>query len=139
MQLETVGRGQVPPELVLLPHNEGKPPAKGVGPFPGDEVEHAGRAAGRVDEAGEDLERGGLAGPVGAEERNHLARLDGETDAIDGADFLVLAPEQTADGAQKARVLLEDAVGLRQGGRFDHWHGAYLLRPNHSAKRSLYR
>src|SRR3712207_8910539 len=36
VELEAVGRRQVPPELVLLPHDQGEPPAEHVLPPPRD-------------------------------------------------------------------------------------------------------
>src|SRR5271154_6042546 len=44
VQLKTVSRRQVPPELILLPHDERETTAKGVGPFPGAEAKDAGPA-----------------------------------------------------------------------------------------------
>ena len=96
VKLERIGGRQVPPELVLLAHDERELPAEGVGPVPRRVAEHAGRAAGRVDEAGEHLEGGGLAGPVRPEERDHFAGFDGEADAVDGPDLLVFAVEEGA-------------------------------------------
>src|SRR5207247_2608827 len=69
---------------------------------------------------------GGLAGAVGAEEGDHLARLDGETDAIDGSHFLILAPKKTADGAKQALFLLENTVDLGQVLRLDDGHACRL-------------
>src|SRR4051812_46205468 len=51
MKLERVGRGKVPPELILLPHDERELPAEGVVAVPGHEAEHAGATPGWVDEA----------------------------------------------------------------------------------------
>ena len=64
--------------------------------------------------AGEELQRGGLAGPVGAEEGHELALLDRQVDAADRLDHAVLAAEQPADRGRKPLFLLIDAVGLRQ-------------------------
>ena len=44
-----------------------------------------GRAGGRPQQRGQHPQRGGLAGAVGAEEADHLALLDVEVDAVDGA------------------------------------------------------
>ena len=43
MQAERLLRGQVPPELVLLPHHQGEAAAIGVLALPGDVAQHAGR------------------------------------------------------------------------------------------------
>src|SRR5712664_477617 len=47
-------------------------------------------AVGGLEDGGEHTERSGFAGPVGAEEAVNLARLAGEVDVIDGADFAAL-------------------------------------------------
>src|SRR5207248_1172100 len=82
------------------------------GAVPRREAEHAGRAAAGEDQPGQHLQRRRLAGAVGAEERHHLARLDGERHVGDGVDGLVLAAEEAHEGAAQAGLLLEDAVGL---------------------------
>ncbi len=46
-----------------------------------------GGAAGGLEDGGEHAERGGFAGAIGPEEAVNPARLAGEADAIDGADF----------------------------------------------------
>ena len=48
-------RGQIPPELVLLPHHQGEAAAIGVFAFPRDVAHDAGSAAGRVNHAGQQL------------------------------------------------------------------------------------
>ena len=40
MELKAVGGGEVPPELILLPHDKGELPAEGVRALPGDVAEH---------------------------------------------------------------------------------------------------
>jgi hypothetical protein len=52
-----------------------------------------GGAAGGRDQRGEHAQGGGLAGAVGAEEAEDLARLDGEVDAPYGFDRSVAAAE----------------------------------------------
>ena len=55
-------------------------------------------AGGGIEQAGEHLERGGLARAVGPQETDHLARLDGERDLVHGFDGAVGAVEQAPDG-----------------------------------------
>ncbi len=59
-----IGR-QVPPQLVLLAHDDGELHLEGFLALPGGEAEHAGLPAAGVQDAREHLERGGLAGAVG--------------------------------------------------------------------------
>ena len=126
VQAERLGGGQVPPELVLLAHHQGEAAAIGVFAPPGHEAHHPGRAAGGRDHAGEQLQRGGLAGPVGAQEGHELALLDPQIDAADRLDRAILAAEQPADGGGKPFLLLVNAVGLRQSFDFDDGHDPIL-------------
>ena len=77
---------------------------------------------GGSDDAGEQLERGGLAGAVGAEKGDELALLDRQIDAADGLDLAILAAEQPPHRGQQPFLLLIDAVGLRQPFDFDDGH-----------------
>ena len=99
MELEAVGRRQIPPELVLLAHDQRELAAERVGPLPGHEIENAGLSAGRVDQAREHLQGRGLPRAVGTEERDHLAGLDREADPIDGPDLAILAAVQARASA----------------------------------------
>ena len=119
VQAERFLRRQVPPELVLLPHHQGEAAAVGVFALPGHVAHHAGRAGGGRDDAGEQLERGGLARAVGAEKGDELALLDRQIDAADGLDVAILAAKQPAQRGPQPLFLLIDAVGLRQSVDFD--------------------
>ena len=123
VQPERLLRGQVPPELVLLPHHQGEPAAVGVLALPGHVAHHAGRAAGGRDDAREQLERRRLAGAVGPEEGDELALLDRQIDAAHRLHVAILAVEQPAQRGQQPLLLLIDAVGLRQPVDFDDRHG----------------
>src|SRR5262249_53853514 len=96
--------------------------------------ENARAAARRVNEAREHLEGGRLAGAVGAEEANHLARLDGKTDVLDGVDFLVVATEQARQGAAKAGGFLKDTIGFGQAPGFDDRHCGRLSAPAEASR-----
>src|SRR6266403_312241 len=64
-----------------------------------------GGAIGRLEDGGEHTERGGFTGAVSAEKAVNSARLAGEADVIDGADF--------------AALLILEALG--QATSLDHW------------------
>ena len=102
VQFEGLAGGQVPPELVLLAEQQGELPAVAVVAFPGDVAEHAGRAAGGVEQAGQHFQGGGLARAVGAEKADQFAGLDGEADVLDGEGLLVLPAEKAADRAAQS-------------------------------------
>ncbi len=127
VQAERLGGGQVPPELVLLAHHQGEAAAIGVLALPGDVAHHAGRAAGGRDHAGEQLQRGGLAGAVGAEKGDELALLDRQVDAAHRLDRAVLPAEQPAHRGQQALFLLVDAIGLGQSVDLDDRHARAII------------
>ena len=84
--------------------------------------EHLDVAGGRLREAEDHVDRGGLAGAVGAEERDDLARLDLEVDAADGVDAAeVLGDPGQADCRERRRGRGER--GPESGGCHDT-HGA---------------
>ncbi len=118
VESERFGGGQVPPQLVLLPHHEREPAAVIVVALPRHVAEHARLAGRRVDDAGEQLERGGLAGAVGAEEGDELAFVDIQIDAAHRFDVAVLAAKQPSKRRPQAFFLLIDAVRLFAGRGF---------------------
>ena len=72
-----------------------------------------------MEQPGEHLQRGGLAGAVRAEEADDLAGLDLEGDPVDGAHLAVLAADEALDGSAKPRLPLGDEEGLVQAGDAD--------------------
>jgi len=72
------GDRQVPDELAAVAHQQGDPAQERALAPVRDEAEHARLAGGRVEEAREHLQGRGLAGAVGPQEADHLARLDRE-------------------------------------------------------------
>src|SRR5262245_53241732 len=105
MQAERLGGGKVPPELVLLAHDEGESAAVSVVAFPGNKAEHAGCAGRRIDHAGEELECGGFSGAVGAEKGDEFALLDIQIDSADSFDLAILAVEEPTHGGREAFLL----------------------------------
>ena len=127
VQAERFVGGQVPPELVLLAHHQREAAAIGVFAFPGDMSHHAGRTGGGSNNARKELERGGLARPVGAEKGDEFALLHRQVDAADGLDRAVLAAEQSADRGQQPLSLLVDAIRLGQSLNFDDGHAGSII------------
>ena len=119
VQLERVERGQVPLELVAVAHHE-RDPAEEVALAPGRHVaEDAGLARGRVEQAGEHLQRRRLAGAVRAEEADDLARRDLEGDRVDSAHLTRRAADEAAHGGAQAGLALGDEERLVQIGDAD--------------------
>ena len=89
--------------MLALAHDEGDAGEVLGAAVPGREAEDIHLAVGGMQQTAEDLEGGGFAGAVGAEEADDFAAVDLERDAVDGADEAVLAAEHAAErGAQAA-------------------------------------
>jgi len=126
VQAERLGGRQVPPELVLLAHHQGEPPPVGVFALPGEVAEDAGRPRRRGNHAGKELERGGLACPVRAEEGDELTLIHAKVDGPDRLDRAVLAAKQPDQRGPKPLFLLVHHVGLRESLDFDDRHDSRL-------------
>jgi hypothetical protein len=119
-QEETVGGGQVPPELRLLTHDEGDRTAEAVVALPWVVAEHARPARRRLDDAGQHLDYGGLAGAVGPHETHDLGLVHAERDLPHGVLGDSLPPEQRPHRAEQPRGLLVDVKRLGESLDFDH-------------------
>src|SRR5690606_29017725 len=85
-QLEAVAYLQVIPELRALPEHDADLVGEAPPLHPRHETRDARRAARRIEQARQHLERRRLAGAVRADQRDALARRDREADAIDGRE-----------------------------------------------------
>ena len=103
-------RGQVPQELLLLAHHQGEAAQVGRLAPVGGVAQDRSRPAGRVEQAGQDLEGGGLAGPIWPEKTDHLAGRDIERDLVNRLHGLVLAGEEGPQAAGQPRLLLVDLI-----------------------------
>ena len=92
--------------MLFLAHHQCELFEIGCAALVGREAEHAHRAAGREEQSGQHLERGGLAGAVGAKEADDLAFVDVKVQIVDRLHVLVLAVDERADRAAQARFLL---------------------------------
>jgi hypothetical protein len=122
VELKGFAGGEVPPERVLLSHEQREFALEGILAMPRDVAEDGGFAAGGMQKAAEHLEHRGFAGAVGTEEADEFAFFDGEGDVICGAHFLILAPEQTADSAPEAGLLFIGAKDLGEAIGGDRGH-----------------
>ena len=105
-QLVGIDGRDIPHQLVALPGHQGDLAQIVVLPLVGQVAEHPGFAAGWVEQTGEHLERGGLAGAVGPQEPYHLSRLHLEADRSDRPHvFLLAADEALERGHQPGRAL----------------------------------
>ena len=136
-QVERVECRQVPLELVAVAHDHRDPAQKRRLAARRHVPQDAGLAGGRVKEAREHLEGGRLAGAVGAEEADDLARLDVERDAVDGMDVARLAPDEAAHGVPQPLLADGHVEGHAQVGDVDGWrHGAASVGPQPSRWRT---
>ena len=88
----------------------------------GHVAQHRALARGRVQQARQHLQGGGLAGAVGAEEADHLARLDVEGDPVDGLHGAVRRRTRLVRAAPSPGVALGHLERLGQGGDVDGGH-----------------
>src|SRR5207253_9900672 len=79
--------------------NQGDAPLEVAPPGAWDEARHLDPAGRGVGQPGEDLERGGLARPVGAEKGDDLPRLDPERDIAHRMDVAIAGPHQRRERA----------------------------------------
>lgn len=77
-----------------------------------------------MDQAGEHVEGGGLAGAIGPRESHHFTGLDLKSDIAHRRDIFVGPLQEMAQGAGKARVLGGHAVGLAKPVSADERAGA---------------
>jgi len=82
VQLEGIGSGDVPDQLVALAHDEGDLPQEISLPFPGHVAEDARLAPDGMQKPGEHLERRRFPRAVGAQEADDLSRGEVEGDAV---------------------------------------------------------
>ena len=87
MQSERFLRGQVPPELVLLTHDQREAATVGIIALPGNVAQHAGRAAGGPHQTYKNLDRGGLAGTVRADEAEDLSSLQRDRQVVERGEL----------------------------------------------------
>ena len=80
--------------------------------FPWDMPEHLTFPAGGVQQTGEHLEGGGLAGAIRTQETHHLARYQVESQPVHCHDFLHAPVEQGAHGRAHAGLAFRDPIGF---------------------------
>ena len=122
-QVESLGDRQVPPELAALAEHHADPRHMGDAVGEGHAAVHQHHAGVRLQDARQDLDGGGLARPIGPDEAQQFARLQGKGDVPQGLDRAVAAMDQTLDRAQQAGIAFGDAIGLGQVLDEDLWHG----------------
>ena len=119
-QLERVEGGQVPLELVPVAHHHRDPAQEVALALRRRVAEHPRLARRRVQQARQHLERGGLAGAVGTEEADDLARRDLEADPVDRLDLARVAADQAPGRGADAALAHRHVERLAQ---LDRPHG----------------
>ena len=114
-QVQRLDHGQIPPQAgALAEHHADAPDVLGALP-PRHAAVHLHLAAGGHQDAGQDLDRGGLARAVRAEIAHQLARRDIEADAVHrGHHVWNSRVDQIAQRAQRAAMVPVDAEVLVQ-------------------------
>ena len=124
--LERVDHRDVPEQLVALAHHQRDAAQEGT-LTPGRHVaQHLCPARRGMQQAGEHLQRGGLAGAVGTHEAHELARLQGERDLRHRLDGAGPAPEHAVHGGAQPGLPFGDEVGLGELPDVDREHPPIL-------------
>ncbi len=122
VQIEGLARRQVGPELAALPHDDGDPHPEVLLAQPGHVAHHESLARAGVHDAGEHLQRRGLARPIGAEEADHLALAHRERDSPDRLADELPASDEIVQRAGEPLGLLVIGEMTRQAPNFDYGH-----------------
>ena len=94
MQPERLDRRQIPPELVLLPHQQRELATIDVFSLRRDKSQNLDLPLRGIDQPGEHFQGRRFARAVRPQEADHLAPLDVEADSVHGVDVLVATPEE---------------------------------------------
>ena len=113
-------RRQIPPELILLAHHQGKAAAIVIFSQPRNVPQHPGLTTAGADHAGEQLERRRLASAIGPQKGDKFALLDVEIDRLHGRHFTILAVEQPPDRGHQA-LRFSDRRGRTSGAGEFRW------------------
>ena len=127
VQAEGLGRGQIPPELIFLAHDQGEAAAVGVFAPPRNVSQHAGGPGSGIYHAGEQFQRGCFAGSVWAQKGDELALLDRKIDAFHRLDKAIFPAEEPGNGGSQAFFFLINTVGLRQCFYFNCGHYSIII------------
>ncbi len=119
VQEERLFRGEIPHELLTVAEHQCDAALERRATRPGFEPRDPHLPARGVEQAGEHLQRGRLAGAVGSEKGDDLAGLDLEADLAHRLHLAVAGAEQRPHGAGQPRVADFDAKCLREGLRDD--------------------
>ena len=122
-QIEAVDHRQVPPELGALAehHADARHVAHAV--LVRHQAVHLDPAAGRPQDARQDLHGRGLARAVGADEGQQLAGFEAERDVDQGMDLAPAPAHEAAQCAGETWRAFSDAIGLGQRLDEDLGHG----------------
>ena len=122
IELQRVPGRKIPPELVLLPQQQGELAAVTIGSFPRHVAQHRSGARSRVQQSGQHLECGGLASPVRAQESDKFAFLDLERHILHREHRLVFTVKQPLERPGEPRSLLVGTERPRQSLDIDERH-----------------
>ena len=100
VELEGLGGGEVPEELLLLAHHQGDGAEQGVASVLRTVPQHLHSTRGGMEQPGEHLQRGGFSGAVRAQEPHAFTRFHLKRHLVYRHHLSVLSPEQ---GSQRRR------------------------------------
>ncbi|GBC91204.1 hypothetical protein HRbin14_01963 [bacterium HR14] len=116
-------RGQIPPQLHLLPHHQRNLALHFRTALPRDKPQHPRRARCGKDDSGKHLQRSGLACPVRSQKAHQLAFFNTERNIAHRLHLVALAMKQALNRAPQSGRALVGNIGLAEAFRFDNGHG----------------
>ncbi len=128
-EVEGVAQRQVPPQLGALPEDDADVAGVAFAVLPRHEARDPDPPRGGPEDAGEDLDRGGLAGAVGPEVADEFAFPEREGDAVDRPRGDVAAGEEGAQAAEGTRDAFRAAELLDESVDFDGGSGHHRTPP----------
>src|SRR4029077_17626790 len=105
VQFERLAGGRVPPECVLLAHQEADLALHGILAFPRHIAENAGSSGGGVEQAGKHFQGCGFSGAVWAEKPDKIALSNLKGDTVHGPRLGLFAMEKSFKGAEDPTFL----------------------------------
>src|SRR6059058_6229450 len=112
IELERFLRRQIPPQRILLSHQQTKLPLHLVAPLPRDETEYPRVARGWIQQPGQHFQHRCFPGAVWPKKADKLPFLDLKTHSISCARLVVTPPHQALDRSAQSALLAIGAIDL---------------------------
>ena len=114
VEFQRLARGEIPPEGILLPHQQGELPLQLHRTPRGIESQHRGASRRGLEKPREHLEHRGLSRAVRSEKADKLPLPNGKTHRISGLGLRVLTMEESLESPQQPFLLPVSSEDLSQ-------------------------